>query len=272
VPTTSESVLSSSASTTDPGLRARLADGEAVVGTFLSLGSPVAAEICALAGFDWVLVDLEHGSGSEAEMLPQLQAVARTGAAGLVRVEANERPRFARALDSGAEGIMVPRVETAEEARLAASYLRYPPEGVRGVASMHRGSEFGRVRGPEALETLNERVLGVIQVESETSVANAGEIAAVDGVDVLFVGPSDLSHSMGIFGQTDDPRFQEALDRVVDAATGAGKASGILARNEEELDRYRDRGFRFLGIGSDSAFLSVAARAAGATRARASAS
>ena len=249
---------------TGPGLRERLYGGSVLVGTFLSMGSPLAAEICGLAGFDWLLVDLEHGAGSEADLLPQLQAAAHTGARPLVRVEANERPRFARALDSGAEGIMVPRVETAEEAERAVSYMRYPPAGVRGVAFGNRGARFGRDSGEQALASANERIVGIIQVESETSVANAEEIAAVDGADVLFVGPSDLSHSMGILGQIDEARFQSALERVLSAASDAGKAAGILARSDEQLDRYRARGFRFLGIGSDVSFLSARARQAAA--------
>ena len=228
----------------------------------------MAAEVCALAGFDWLLVDLEHGSGSEADLVPQLQALAGTGASPLVRVEANERPRFARALDSGAEGVMVPRVETAEDARAAVSYMRYPPDGVRGLAFSHRGGEFGRRRGEEAVRAANEQVLGVVQVESERSVANAAAIAAVDGVDILFVGPSDLSQSMGILGQTDDERFRAALDTVLHAAESAGKACGIFLASEDELDRYRERGFRFLAVGSDISFLVRGARQAAAAAAR----
>ena len=254
---------SSSGSTTEPGagLRARLRAGETLIGMFLNMGSALGAEICGLAGFDWVLIDLEHGSSTEADVLPQLQALAHTGAAPLVRVEANERPRFTKALDFGAEGIMVPRVETAEEARRAVAHLRYPPEGVRGVATMNRAAAFG-ARGRELVETFNERVVGVVQVESEAGAATAGEIAAVDGVDCLFVGPSDLTHSMGIFGQTEHPRYAAAVEAVGEAAAAAGKATGVLARTPEDLDRYRALGFTLVAVGSDSAFLAGAARAA----------
>ena len=240
-----------------------------LVGTFLSLGSPLAAEICGGAGFDWVLIDLEHGSGSEADLLPQLQAVAGTGASPLVRVEANERPRVARALDSGAAGIMVPRVDSEEEARAAVSYMRYPPEGARGVAFGHRGVGFGGSRGVELLAEIDERILGIVQVESESAVAAAGAIAALDGVDVLFVGPSDLSHSMGLLGRFDEPRVGEAFDAVVAAAEAAGKAAGIFVGDEEEAGRYRERGFRFLGIGSDTTFLARGARRAAEVASRA---
>ena len=248
---------SSSGSTTE--LRARLRAGEVVVGTFLNLGSAVAAEICGLAGFDWVLIDLEHGSGSEADLLPQLQALAHTGAAPIVRVESNERPRFARALDSGAVGVMVPRVDTAEEAGAAAASMRYPPIGVRGTAYMNRAAGWGARSGAE-VTAFNERVVGVIQIESETAVANVEEIAAVEGVDVLFIGPSDLTQSMGILGQTDDPRFLAAVQAVADAARAAGKATGILVQAPEQLDRYLELGFQLVAVGSDSSFLAGTAR------------
>jgi 2-keto-3-deoxy-L-rhamnonate aldolase RhmA len=250
-------VPSSSGSTTE--LRARLRAGEVVLGTFLNLGSPVSAEICGLAGFDWVLIDLEHGSGTEADLLPQLQALEHTGAAPVVRVEANERPRFARALDSGAEGVMVPRVDTAEEARRAAASMRYPPAGVRGMAYMNRAARWGG-RSWAEVEAFNERVVGVIQIESEEAVANVEEIAAVEGVDALFVGPSDLTQSMGILGQLDDPRFLAAVHAVGDAARGAGKAAGILVQTPEQLDRYLALGYQLVAVGSDSAFLSGGAR------------
>jgi 2-keto-3-deoxy-L-rhamnonate aldolase RhmA len=255
-------VPSSSGSTTDgpPGLRARLERGETLFGTFLNMGSPVSAEICGRAGFDWLLVDLEHGSGSEGDLLHQLQALADTGAHALVRVEANERSRFTKALDLGAEGIMVPRVETAEEAARAAAHMRYPPAGVRGVAFMNRSFGFGT--RPRDLEAANGRVVCVVQIESETAVGNVEAIAAVDGVDALFIGPSDLTHSMGILGQTDHPRYAAAVEAVGRAVEAAGKAAGVLLRTPEELDGYRAHGFRLIGISGDGAFLAGAARAA----------
>jgi 4-hydroxy-2-oxoheptanedioate aldolase len=239
------SARSSSASTT----RERLAAGEALVGTFLNLGSPLAAEACARAGFDWLVFDLEHGAGTERELIPTLQAIAGRSAA-LVRVEANERPRFARALDAGADGVMVPRVDSAAEAAQAVACMRTPPRGVRGVAYMNRAADWGRARdGVDAL--------CVIQIESGAAVDDAEAIAAVDGVDVLFVGPNDLSAALG----TDDL----PLAKVLDAAAACGKTAGILARSREDADRYVEDGFRFVGIGSDSLFMVQGARAAAGT-------
>jgi 2-keto-3-deoxy-L-rhamnonate aldolase RhmA len=241
-----------------PTLARRLRSGESVVGTFLNLGSPVAAEICGLAGFDWVLIDLEHGSGSEPALLHELQAVAGTGATAVVRVEANDPARIGRALDFGAEGIMVPRVDTADDAVAAVAAMRYPPQGARGVALMNRSGGFGR--RPGGFAGANERVLGIVQIESPQGVANASAIAEVDGVHALFIGPSDLSHSMGIPGDLEAAPFQDAVLAVVAAARDAGKASGILAQSAEQLAAYAEQGFQLLAVGGDGIFLAATAR------------
>jgi 2-keto-3-deoxy-L-rhamnonate aldolase RhmA len=244
----------------DPTLRARLRARETTYGTFLNLGNPMSSELCARAGFDWVIVDLEHGGATESELLANLYAVATTGVAAIVRPASGERLRIGRALDFGAAGIMVPRVETIDEAREAVSFLRWPPDGQRGLALLTRGAHLGEV-GHTSISALNERVIGVIQIESPRAVAAAADIAAVDGVDVLFVGPTDLSHSMGIPGRFDDPAFNAALERVVVAADGAGKVAGILLRDATTLPRFRELGYRFIGLGSDAAFVTDGARA-----------
>lgn len=240
-------------------LRERLHAGETVVGTFVNTGSPITAEICANAGFDWLLLDLEHGSGSEGDLRQQLQAVSGTGAAAIVRVAANERPRFARALDFGADGIMVPQVHSVEEARAAVSYMKYPPKGVRGLAFSNRAHGFTQ-RDMAAVEATNERVVCMIQIESAAAVAGAEEIAAIDGIDVLFVGPNDLSLSLGVHGQFDDPTYIDAVEQVAAATSAAGKAGGVLVPRPDGLDPYLSRGFRLLAVGSDSAFVNTTAR------------
>lgn len=254
-------MTSSSASTTSSPLRERLAAGETVAGTFLNTGSAISAEICARAGFDWVLVDLEHGSGSEADLQHQLHALAATATPAIVRVEANIRPRFAKALDLGAEGIMVPQVHTVEEARAAVSHMHYPPAGVRGLAFSNRA--YGFTPGDiTTVQDADRRVVGVIQIENESAVEHAGEIAALDGVDVLFVGPNDLSLSLGVHGQFDHPRYVEAVERVAAAVTAAGKTGGVLAQRPDGLELYLRHGFRLLTVGSDGGFLATGARAA----------
>jgi 2-keto-3-deoxy-L-rhamnonate aldolase RhmA len=241
--------------------RERLRAGELLVGCFLNTGSPVAAEICAGAGFDWLLVDLEHGSATEANLLPQLQAVAASAVTPIVRVEANERPRFTKALDAGAEGVMVPRIADAADAERAVSHLRYGPAGVRGVALLNRAGGYGE-RGRENVDTFDERVVGVIQIESPGAVAEVDAIAAIDGVDCLFVGPSDLTHALGIFQRTEHELYVNALDAVREAAARHGKATGVLVPGPAEAARYRELGFTLIAVGSDTSYLAAGARAA----------
>jgi 2-keto-3-deoxy-L-rhamnonate aldolase RhmA len=242
-------------------LHDRLRAGETLFGTFVGLGSPVATELVARAGFNWLIIDLEHGVGTESELVGQLHAVGATRTAALVRPQSGERLRIGRALDLGAHGIMVPRIDRADQAREAVSWMRYPPDGSRGLALSTRGAGLGEL-GHLDVQAINRRILGIIQVESPSAVEHAAEIAAIDGVDVLFVGPTDLSHSLGIPGRFDDPVYLDALRHVATTAEAAGKAAGILLRDARALPRHQDLGFRFIGLGSDSAFISDGARAA----------
>jgi 2-keto-3-deoxy-L-rhamnonate aldolase RhmA len=239
-------------------LRARLDAGEAVLGCFLSLGSPLTAEIMGAAGYDWALIDLEHGAGGEPEALSQMQALAGTGCAALVRVEGIERQRTNRVLDFGAHGVMFPRVDTPEEAQRAVAAMRYPAGGIRGVAFSNRACMYGSNFRPYMQDCTN--LLTVVQIESPTAVQNANAIAATEGVDVLFVGPSDLSHSMGMLGQFDHPDFVAAIDRTAKAAAAHGKQCGILLPSPAEFGHYYEKGYRFIASGSDAVLLNNAAR------------
>jgi 2-keto-3-deoxy-L-rhamnonate aldolase RhmA len=239
-------------------LSSRLASGDTLYGTFLGLGSALAAEACALAGFDWVLTDLEHGGGAESELLHQQLAADAHGVPMLVRVESTHRIRAGHALDLGAAGIMFPGIESAEQATQAIRHLLYPPDGDRGVATYNRAYGFGL--HPERLETANERVLAIVQIESKHAVERVEEIAKVPGIHVLFIGPRDLSHDLGVPGDTRAPAFQEALNRVLTAAEAAGLAAGILAPDAETARRYAHQGLRFIGIGSDATLLALAGK------------
>jgi len=230
-------------------------------GAWASLDSAVAAEILARAGFDWVVVDLEHGATTEATLLAHLTAIETAGAAALVRPQSAERLRIGRALDLGAEGVVVPRLDTADQVLEAVTFLRYPPAGARGVALLTRGARLGSV--PHAgVAGLNDEIVGIVQVESRGALEAADEIAAIDGVDVLFVGPADLSHSLGVPGRFEEPIYQDALRRVVDACRRHGKAAGILLYVDAAYSPHLELGFTFVGLGADVSFVADSASAA----------
>lgn len=235
-------------------LRQRALGGEVLAGAWLNLGSSVTAEMAGRVGFDWALIDQEHGVGDQETLLHQLQALEATPTAGIVRIAWNEAPRFKRALDLGASGIMVPYVNTADEARQAAAAMRYPPQGVRGVARSPRAAGFGQDFDTYFAEA-NENLLTVVQIETAEAVENAAEIAAVEGVDVLFIGPLDLSVSLGIPGQSTQPDFRAAVSRVIAASRQAGKAAGILIPTAEQIGPTVADGFTFIAVGSDGAFV-----------------
>ena len=243
----------------DRSFRDRTLAGETLFGLFLDLGSTASAELAGAVGYDWLLVDLEHGAATEADLPGLLRAVELGGSTALVRVQSGERIKVGRALDMGARGIMVPRLESAEQAREAVTFLRYPPDGIRGVATRVRGAGLGIVSHPE-VKRLNERVVGIIQIESTGGLREVDEIAALDGVDVLFVGPADLSHSLRIPGQFQHPDYLAALDRVVAACHARGKAAGILVYDTAVVPRHVELGFTFVGIGSDGLFVADGAK------------
>ena len=240
-------------------LKARLRNKEAVIGCWLNLGSAVTAEIVALAGFDWVLIDLEHGAGGEQDVIAQLQAISATPTAALVRVESHDKRRIHRVLDMGAEGVICPHIDDALQAREAVDGIRYPPHGSRGVAKMVRATGFGKDFNAYYAQS-NDEILGVMQVESPEALLHLDEIAAMDGVDVLFIGPADLSMSLGIFGQFDHPLFVDAVNATIAAAERAGKATGILLFNPDDYARYFELGIRMIACGADATFVAEGSR------------
>ena len=237
-------------------LRRRLAHGAVTYGTFLGAATPVTAEVCAAAGVDWVLLDLEHGAGGEEQARDVIAAAASYAVPTVVRVESTERIRAGRLLDLGAAGIMFPRVDTGDEAAACVRHLRYPPAGDRGVATYNRMCRYGL--DPAALDRSDGDVLGVVQIETLQALDAVEDIAALDGVDVLFVGPRDLSHALGVPGQTRAPAYVAALDRVLAAAKGNGKAAGQLVSDGAAAARSAAAGWQFLAIGSDTTLLAGA--------------
>ncbi len=240
-------------------LKKRLKDGETLHGCWLNTGSSLTAEIVGLSGFDWVLIDLEHGAGSEKDVFHQLQALEHTPTAGIVRVESSEGQRIHRVLDMGAEGIMCPKIQSPADALQVVEGLHYPPIGKRGVAKMVRATGFGQ-NFDQYYQDAMDNVLGVIQIETVSVLNHLDEIAGMNGVDVLFIGPADLSMELGIFGQFDHPIFKEAMQETVNAAQKAGKATGILFFNPKDYHTYHDLGIRFLACGSDATFVANGAK------------
>jgi 4-hydroxy-2-oxoheptanedioate aldolase len=211
----------------------------------------------AAAGYEWAVIDLEHGAGDERDALAQMQALATRRCITIVRVESTARQRVHRVLDFGAHGIMFPRIDTPEEAKAAVAAMRYPPAGVRGVAFANRACGYGSNSRPYMEGS--QALLTIVQIESPAAVANSEAIADVEGVDVLFIGPSDLSHSMGILGNFEHPDFVSAARRTTQAVLSRGKHCGILLPNPRDIRRYFDMGFRFIAAGSDAVLLNNAA-------------
>jgi 4-hydroxy-2-oxoheptanedioate aldolase len=234
--------------------RSRILAGKTLFGAWASLGSPGSAELLGRSGLDWVVVDLEHGNTTESELLAHLTAIEVSGSTALVRPQSGERLRIGRALDMGASGVVVPRLDTAEQVRETMTFLRYPPAGQRGVALLTRGARLGTVNHA-GVAALNDDIAGIFQIESPSALEAADEFAAIDGVDVLFVGPADLSHSLGVPGQFADATYQAGLRRVVAACRAHGKAAGILLYDPASFKPHLDLGFTFVGIGADISFV-----------------
>lgn len=234
---------------------------ELVFGTFLVSPSPFIAEVVARTGFDWVLVDLEHGTADEADLASMSMAIRGAGATPLVRVENGERIRVGRALDRGVRGVMVPQVHSAQKAREIAGWMRTQPAGDRGIALFTRGMDYG-AGGHEAVAHAHDDLLTIAQIESREALAAVFDIAAVDAIDVLFVGPTDLSHALGIPGHIEHPDFQAAIATVGAATRAAGKAAGVLVWNPEHVQGYAAQGFTFFAIASEASILDRATREA----------
>lgn len=230
--------------------RQRVLDRQFLIGAWCNLASSITTEMASTMGYDWVLVDQEHGPGDNMTLLHQMQAISIGQAASLVRITWNEMPRFKRALDIGAAGIMIPYVQNREEAELAAASMRYSPVGLRGVASSPRATGYG-ANFEQYYTTTANNLTTVVQIETGEAVSNLKDIAEVDGVDVLFVGPLDLSISLNMPGKFDDPEYVAILSKVSKVAKNAGKAAGILLPDPSLTDLVHELGYTFVAAGAD---------------------
>lgn len=231
-------------------IRKKVLRGDFAAGTWCSLGSPVGAEIAGLCGYDWALLDTEHAPSTTASVMAQMQAMARTPTAPIVRVPWLDRVAVKWAVDIGAAGIMFPYIETPEQAETALSYMRYSPKGARGVGAGTRASDYG-LGWKEYFAESNDRLLAIAQMETRLAVDNSRAIAAVDGVDVLFVGPMDLGLSLEMPDRFASPAFMDVLQQISDNARAEGKACGILLPNVELVPTLKKMGYTFVAVSSD---------------------
>lgn len=219
------------------------------LGTWLSIGSPVIAELAAECGFDWLLLDMEHGFGSEENLFNQLLAVHGLGAAAIVRVGEPHPDLILRVLDRGADGIMVPHVSSEREAEFCVQAAHYPPRGRRGYSRSTRSHRYGLRLDCDAPPVI------MAQIETIEGVANARSIAAVDGIDVLFVGPSDLKFDLQARSNKGEDDYAGCLKKVIAAVSENGKQSGILIRRDSDAKQLEELGFTVLAVDSDLGIL-----------------
>ena len=223
--------------------------GKRLIGCWSSLANAITTEVLGVAGFDWILLDGEHSPNDVATFIPQLMALKDSPSAPVVRPTSNNEVEMKRLLDSGFYNFLVPFVESADEALRAVRATRYPPQGVRGVSVSQRSNRYGTV--PDYFKSINDHICVLVQIESRAGVAAARAIAAVDGVDCIFVGPSDLAAALGHLGNSGHPEVQQAIAAVFADAKACGKPTGILAPVEADARRYMEMGATFVAVGSD---------------------
>jgi 2-dehydro-3-deoxyglucarate aldolase len=229
--------------------RADLRAGKTLIGCWCSLANPITTEVLGVAGFDWLLLDGEHSPNDVITLIPQLMALKDSVSAPVVRPSWNNPVELKRLLDGGFYNFLIPFIETADEATRAVAATRYPPQGFRGVSVSQRSNRFGSIDG--YFEGINEQICVMVQIESRKGVAAAAEIAAVEGVDGLFIGPSDLAAGFGHLGNAGHAEVQAAMAQIFAAGQAAGKPIGILAPVEADARRYLAMGASFVAVGSD---------------------
>jgi len=240
--------------------KAALRAGRPQIGIWNSLCSNFATEMIAGAGFDCIVVDMEHAPNEVFGVLSQLQAIAPyEGVSAIVRVPWNDPVVIKRVLDAGAQTLLIPYVQSVEEARRAIEATRYPPDGFRGVAVATRANRWGRVT--DYFRRVNDELCVIVQLETTVALAHLEEIAALEGIDCIFIGPSDLSASLGHLGNAQAPEVRAAIDAAFARTKRAGKAAGILMTVEAEARRYLAEGVLFVAVGSDVGLLARGADA-----------
>jgi 2,4-dihydroxyhept-2-ene-1,7-dioic acid aldolase len=236
------------------GLKARMAKGERLYGMFVMLPSPAVVEMVGYAGYDYVILDGEHGAAGTETLENQLRAADAAGISALVRICGQTPAEILHALDAGACGIVVPHVLDAAQARDLVAAAHYPPRGRRGMATTARAGRHGMVSLAEHLETAAREIIVVAQIEDAEALPHAREIAAVDGLDAVFVGPADLSMSMGHPGQPGHPEVAAAIDEVARQTRAAGKVAATFARTAQDATALAQRGFQAICLSTTAVF------------------
>jgi 4-hydroxy-2-oxoheptanedioate aldolase len=236
-----------------------LVSGKTAIGTIVQLPSPPVVEILAQAGFDWLLIDTEHGPIDTEKLQAMIRATSETQAAPIVRLAGNLDWLAKRALDAGALGVMMPGVNSAEEALAAVRAVRYPPGGNRGFGPTFAALRWG-LTSAEYAQQANEAVMAIVQIEHVDAVARIDQILAAPGIDLALIGPYDLSGSMGLLGQVGHSDVQAAIDQVLKATKKAGVPVGIFGTAADEINRYVLQGFQAILVGVDVAFLAAGAK------------
>lgn len=235
--------------------KAAILAGRQQVGLWVSLASPYSTEIVAASGFDWLLIDGEHSPNDPPLVLQQLQAAAAYPVSAIVRPAWNDKVLIKRYLDIGAQGLLIPYVQTAEEARAAVAAVRYPTRGVRGVAGTTRASRYGRVR--DYFQRAEAEICLLVQVETRAGLENLEAIARTDGIDGVFIGPADLAAGLGYLGQASHPEVQKAIQDAIRRIRACGKPAGILSTDEPSTRRYMEWGTTFTAVGLDAMILAL---------------
>ena len=234
--------------------KAALGTGQVQVGLWQTLGTPVTVELCAAAGFDWLLLDAEHAPHSLPNLMAHLQAMNGSRSHPIVRLPATDATSIKQVLDIGAMTILAPFVESADQAAAIVAATRYAPQGNRGLAAGQiRASRWGRDRN--YIDDANEQICVLAQIESQLGMDALDAIMAVDGIDGIFIGPADLAASLGHRGQPDHPEVRKVIDALIGRVTHAGKAVGLLTLNDELARAYIAAGCTFVGVGTDATIL-----------------
>lgn len=233
--------------------KSALVAGELQVGLWASSCSNIIVEVLANSGADWILLDTEHSPNEISNLVAQLQAMQNKTSSAIVRPAWNDKVLIKRILDLGAQTLLIPFVQNADEATAAVAATRYPPDGIRGVAGSTRASDYGRNK--DYLHTANDEIAVIVQIETGAALQEIEAIAAVPGVDAVFIGPSDLSASLGHINNAEHEDVQAAIKTAIEKLQSVGKPGGILAFNPEHAKRYIDWGFQFVAVGSDLSLL-----------------